>query len=110
MPAKNITIASYGEQPDGTPKFQAFKDGAKTLAVFGFDEVGGFYVIDHESRQASYAYPTSPFAVAAKKNPAKVAGDMTSKMLDDNRYAAPEIIENHYLAVCRSAPKKEDIP
>lgn len=37
---------------------------------------GGFVAGDTESGLTSYAYPSSPYAISARKNPAKVAATM----------------------------------
>ena len=50
----------------------------------GFDQCGGFYVIDHERERAAYSYPSSPNADAAKIDPLPVARKIAAGFyLDD---------------------------
>lgn len=71
--------------------------------IYGFDSTGGFYVIDHEARQASYCYRTSIGATAAKTAASRVAAHAQKRMEIDRQCCPPEIIENHYLTICRAA-------
>ena len=43
---------------------------------FGFDKAGGFIAVETVSYLGTYAYPTSPRAVEARRNPDKVAAEM----------------------------------
>lgn len=67
--------------------------------IYGFDAQGGFYVIDHARRRATYAYPSSNHAEMAKTRPGYVVARMVEEHDDP---ATPSIHESHYLAVCRS--------
>lgn len=46
--------------------------------VYRMLDDGGFVAGDRDSEMTSYAYPTSPYATAAKKHPKAVAEDMMS--------------------------------
>ena len=85
---------------DSSPELQA-SILAQVAIDYGFDSSGGFYVIDHARRQAAYAYPSSPHATKAKRNPAKVRDAMAA---DFGKPAVPpEIVERLYLSVCEGA-------
>ena len=49
------------------------------MIVYNLLPDGGFVCGDTQTRATSYAYPTSDHAVAARKNPAKVAIDMVKQ-------------------------------
>jgi hypothetical protein len=50
------------------------------MALLGrFDRSGGFMVGDTETGATAYAYPTSPWAVMAKRSPAEVARSMAER-------------------------------
>lgn len=53
--------------------------------VYKLDAQGGFTVADAETRHTAYAYPTSPHAVDARRNPEGVADAMA---LSANAFAA----------------------
>ena len=65
----------------------------------GFDAQGGFYVIDHLRRRATYAYPSSNNATLAKQRPGFVVARMAE---EHDAPATPSIHESHYLRVCES--------
>ena len=64
---------------------------------FGFNANGGFCVVDTDKRIGEFAFPTSPYAVAAKQNQQLIA----DKMLAAHWENAPQHIrEAHYLLSC----------
>jgi hypothetical protein len=70
-----------------------------TNLEYGFDSLGGFYALDHDARRASYAYPTSEHATKAKQDDHGTAARMLAA---EHEFTCPqEIVERHYVAVCR---------
>lgn len=55
---------------------------------YGFDAAGGFVVRDVDGRWASYSYPSSPNAAAARKSAARVARKCYASRESDLRQAA----------------------
>lgn len=63
--------------------------------VFKLDEQGGFTAGDTVTRVTVYAYPTSPIAQRAKRDPAKVAA---ARLARENAYSfrgSPVIVAEH---------------
>jgi hypothetical protein len=54
------------------------------MLKFGFDRAGGFIALDPVSQFGEYAYPSSPYAVAASHDPARVAAEMLSNRIVDS--------------------------
>lgn len=71
---------------------------------YGFDSKGGFYVIDHATRKAAYAYPTSPNAEAAKRNQRAIALKMDPS---HNATIISSLEEQHYLAVVKMTEQSQ---
>lgn len=64
--------------------------------LYGFDSTGGFYVIDHKLRRAAYAYPTSPLATLAKRNPERAA---VNRAIEFDGRSNP-VEDSHYEYLC----------
>lgn len=62
--------------------------------TYFFDGEGGFNVVDAQERLSSYAYPTSTYAVNARRSPAKTAKDMVLK----EREAVASLGRNRFFA------------
>jgi len=48
---------------------------------YAFDDVGGFIAVDHRNRVATYSFPSSPAADAARRRPQTVAKERIADML-----------------------------
>lgn len=80
---------------------------AKTLTAtrqldYGFDATGGFYVIDHFTQVAGYAYHTSDHATAAKHHPERIR-DIMAAEFDRQQYLPAGVREEHYHAIVRAS-------
>jgi hypothetical protein len=53
---------------------------------YKFDKQGGFFVHDAELRLIDYAYPSSSYAVAARKNPKNTADAMLIEAVKSHTY------------------------
>ncbi len=63
--------------------------------VYKLDQDGGFTCGDTETRMTAYAFPTSPYAPAAKKRAKNVAAEMMAHGRDWVRFI-PSDIENEF--------------
>lgn len=84
---------------------------ATTNITHGFDAYGGFFVVDHDTRRAAYAYPSSPHATRARKKAHKeriaVVNEMTADFgkplatgpLNDSGVSMASIAEEHYVRI-----------
>lgn len=69
---------------------------------YAFDASGTFVVADDSKRIGEFAFPSSPYAIAAKSNPEKTA----KTMLANSWEACPDKLrEEHYLLSCQSLEK-----
>lgn len=64
---------------------------------YGWDKDGGFVVVDDYEVLSAYAYPSSGFAVASKRDAHKTAERMIHESF---RFAPESIRQDHYLRCC----------
>ncbi len=63
--------------------------------LYELDEEGGFTVFDERTGLSSYAYPTSPYAIAAKTKPAAVAAEMAWS--EHSHSGVPRLLDSAHL-------------
>lgn len=61
--------------------------------IYLFDTDGAFLAGDTETEATAYAYPTSIHATTAKRNPEKVANEMTRQTHYTNQFCPKDIVD-----------------